>query len=353
MMEGTVMTNRSILAVSTVACLVLLLVTCVAETQRQSPVPSPGDEEAIRKFLQDLLPYPMDEEQPTRYFDAFIDLNGDGRQEVVIYIRGPQHCRTSGCSIIILTPRGESYTDVGYVQGYLPVRALDKWSYGWRSLGIRVRRDGEPARLVDATVEFDSGTYSTRPETLSEQIPGEVIIPDYTFGNGDRPLFPDGQPARTNVELPREILQELLGEFKHDMASDDREYQYDADSFVAEPLDLNLDGKSELSIYLRDSCSPTGNCLIWIYQIQENRHALLLKAAHVQRIEPQTTFTNGYLDIMASMHLSAYDSFLTLYKFDGRTYRREACFDRSYRVLDEQGNSRILDEPKVTQIQCR
>ena len=52
------------------------------------------------------------------------------------------------------------------------------------------------------------------------------------------------------------------------------------------------------------------------------------------------------------MHGSAWDSGLTLYKFDGRRYRRVACYQRTYRYRDRRGNFRELRRPRVTPEKC-
>jgi hypothetical protein len=78
-----------------------------------------------------------------RYFDAAVDLNGDGRQESVVMVAGPMVCGTGGCPVMVLTPAPAGYrlvTQVSVAQP--PVRVSPRISHGWRSLVVSVRGGG-------------------------------------------------------------------------------------------------------------------------------------------------------------------------------------------------------------------
>src|SRR5687767_11279057 len=133
---------------------------------------------------------------------------------------------------------------------------------------------------------------------------------------------------RRTVEVPTEIVQQL-------MKGEDREFiqlkpDGNAGNLVAEPIDLNKDGKPELWVHgIGPSICGAANCVTWIFRKAVSGYQMLLDAGTIQQIEPQKTITNGYRDIIASMHGSAWDSGLTLYKFDGKQYQQAGCYFRT------------------------
>ncbi len=74
-----------------------------------------------------------DQNTNVRYFDAWIDLNDDGKKEVLVYLIGPDWCGSAGCPLLILAPLGRSdyriVTDVSVVS--TPIRVLSAVSKGW------------------------------------------------------------------------------------------------------------------------------------------------------------------------------------------------------------------------------
>ncbi len=75
----------------------------------------------------------------TRYRAAFIDLNDDGRREAVVLMDGAFWCGSGGCSLWVLTPRGQSWRMV--TQATIinpPIRVLPSRSHGWSELSAMV-----------------------------------------------------------------------------------------------------------------------------------------------------------------------------------------------------------------------
>jgi hypothetical protein len=91
---------------------------------------------------------------------------------------------------------------------------------------------------------------------------------------------------------------------------------------TAYPVNLNRDGRPEIVVHGINEICGANNCYTWIFQKVGNGYRMLLDAGFIQQIEPQRKYTKGYCDVIGSMHGSAWDSDLTLYKFDGRKYRR-------------------------------
>jgi len=101
-----------------------------------------------------------------RYVYGRVDLNGDGRDEVFVYLLGSVFCGTGGCNLLLFT-RGESgYTLVNeFAISRLPVIVSPHKTAGWHDLLRRESGGGAPASYVRHT--FDGTQYVER-----ERLPG-------------------------------------------------------------------------------------------------------------------------------------------------------------------------------------
>jgi hypothetical protein len=161
---------------------------------------------------------------------------------------------------------------------------------------------------------------------------------------------------RQTVEVPRQIVQRLM---KDEDIKGFLEYRQEyrnsglAKYLTAELIDLNRDGTSELIVRgINEICGAT-NCYTWIYRKVGNSYQMLLYAGFIQQIELKRTFTRGYRDIIASMHGSAWDSDLTLYKFDGKQYRQVGCYTSTYLFKDKSGGYRESKRPRINRVKCK
>jgi hypothetical protein len=156
---------------------------------------------------------------------------------------------------------------------------------------------------------------------------------------------------RRVVDVPKEIVRQLL-------KTEEREFiqlrpDGSAENLVAERINLGSDGKPELWVHgIGPMICGAANCVAWIFRKTGSEYQMLLNAGSIQQVEPQKTITNGYRDIIASMHGSAWDSDLTLYKFNGRQYQRAKCFFRTYRYKDKRGRFRETRRPIITRVEC-
>jgi hypothetical protein len=167
-------------------------------------------------------------------------------------------------------------------------------------------------------------------------------------------IIPQGGAAqeRRTVEVPREIVRQLAidGDLK-DLIVLKRDGR--AENLVAQYVELNRDGRPELIVHgINSPICGAANCDHWIYRKTPKGYGLLLEAGAVQQVLPQKTFTNGYRDVMTSMHGSAFDSELALYKFDGKQYQLRRCYYRTYRSRDKFGNFHDLKRPIITPLKC-
>lgn len=149
------------------------------------------------------------------------------------------------------------------------------------------------------------------------------------------------QPVLAHIRQDT-TLGELLAEFRDSLAA----------YLIAEPLDLNGDGVPELVIRGRNAICGANNCVAWVYGRTATGYTRLMDAGSIQHLEPQRPRRHGYRDVMTSMHGSAWDGTLTLFRFDGRRYRRTRCFAYTHRVVDAQGRVRDLEQRRVTPTPC-
>src|SRR5579859_3880939 len=119
----------------------------------------------VTEFLRNYLgePYPPFEEQgPTRYSSAFVDLKDDGTKAVIVYVSGRGWCGTGGCVMLILAPEGASYRVVTKTTiTRPPIRVLATKSNGWHDISVVVSGGGISVHEVE--LSFDGKTYPSNP----------------------------------------------------------------------------------------------------------------------------------------------------------------------------------------------
>ena len=102
-----------------------------------------------------------------RYVHARTDLDGDGRDEVFVYLMGPYFCGTGGCSLQLFRATGQGYALVNdFPISRVPVVVADRRTRGWRDLWRLQSGGGAPPTYVRQV--FDGRRYVER-----ERIPAE------------------------------------------------------------------------------------------------------------------------------------------------------------------------------------
>lgn len=149
-----------------------------------------ASEDAVRAFLVSLIQSDGVRTREARYADAFIDLNGDGVDEVVAYLDAPGWCGTGGCTTLVLKRAGNSYVIVGQLPATRPpIRALGERTHGWRILTAWI--SGPIAKAYEGRYLFDSKRYSASRLRKDAAPEGKVIISGEDVKNA-KPLFVEG-----------------------------------------------------------------------------------------------------------------------------------------------------------------
>lgn len=104
---------------------------------------------------------------------------------------------------------------------------------------------------------------------------------------------------------------------------------YNALNVTPTLIDLNNDGKSELA--LQSGCSPTGNCSVEIYERTAKGNREIFSAVHgVQVFGLNKSSNKGYYDIWTTARGSWNSGDLVVYRFDGKNYKPQKCFEYLY-----------------------
>jgi len=107
-----------------------------------------------------------------RYLYNRIDLDGNGREEVVVYLTSS--CGTGGCSMLILRTMGNDYSLISrHTVVNNPVIVSTTKTNGWRDIILYVAGGG--AKLSYNILKFDGSAYPPNPSTAPELPSGTIV----------------------------------------------------------------------------------------------------------------------------------------------------------------------------------
>ena len=121
-----------------------------------------------------------------RYSIALVDLNGDGRNEALVYV---WPCGTGGCGLNVYRNQSGQAELVSEMSiGWAPIRLLPRRSHGWLDIGL-VQHGGGILKPYEARLRFDGKRYPYNPTVrpaIAQSLgsPGRVVIKDVSL-----PLF--------------------------------------------------------------------------------------------------------------------------------------------------------------------
>jgi hypothetical protein len=125
------------------------------------------------------------------YISAFKDLNGDGKEEAIVYLTGPDWWQ----STVVLTPHGSSYRVMSHAALNPPIRVLPATSTdGWKKLSGRSPRGGGDMTLYETSFSFDGKRYTEdekgkSPDRTPDSL-GELAMERLDASQQGEPLFP-------------------------------------------------------------------------------------------------------------------------------------------------------------------
>jgi len=103
------------------------------------------------------------------YFSAAVDLNGDGKKEVVAHVAGPMVCGTGGCTAFVFTPATEGYRVMARIRVVnVPILVSSNTTQSGRNLVVRIAGGGIKGGYSE--LKFDGTTYPLNPTVLRERI---------------------------------------------------------------------------------------------------------------------------------------------------------------------------------------
>ncbi|AFY27545.1 META domain-containing protein [Cyanobium gracile] len=123
-----------------------------------------------------------------RYVHGRTDLDGDGRQDVLVYLMGPYVCGTGGCTLQVFRQEATGYRLItSFPTSRLPVIVPAGGRSRWRDLWRLQSGGGAPATWVREV--FDGRGYRSK-----ERIPASGNPPRGTALLGGDPSLADGAP---------------------------------------------------------------------------------------------------------------------------------------------------------------
>ena len=134
--------------------------------------PDPALEKAIRQVEKDYTRAVADAEGAVgraRYVYGRVDLNADGRSEVLVYLLGSFFCGTGGCNMLLFTETADGYQLVSrFSISRPPVVVSGQATKGWSDIIYLQSGGGAPSSFV--RFGFDGKRYVEK-----ERLPGEPV----------------------------------------------------------------------------------------------------------------------------------------------------------------------------------
>jgi len=142
--------------------------------------PDPGSDEAERA-KRHLMRAECARQPAHRYTWNRVDLNGDGKPELVAQVLGPMVCGTGGCPLLIFRePRPGQLQLITRMSLFKdPLIVIERRHNGWKELVSRVRLDAGHGYYAE--LPYDGTSYPTNPSVppampLRRPEPGTAVL---------------------------------------------------------------------------------------------------------------------------------------------------------------------------------
>lgn len=124
----------------------------------------------------------------TNYYYNRVDLDGDGRPEVLVYLFGTYMCGSGGCNTLVFRRAGGGYKLVADIAlTHNPVFVSERRTKGWNDLIVFVAGGGIRAGYY-SVLRFDGRTYpdNATAEPAATPLRSRVRARAYLVGSGER-----------------------------------------------------------------------------------------------------------------------------------------------------------------------
>jgi hypothetical protein len=134
-------------------------------------------------------------ETPARYYYNRVDLDGDGKPEVLVYLIASSLCGTGGCELFVFRKKGDGYwlvSNVGLVNGSIVVAPTR--TKGWNDLVTYVAGGG--INQGYSALRFNGKSYPTNTSAAPPLRRGAKVR-----GTQYLPEVDESEPANPGITL--------------------------------------------------------------------------------------------------------------------------------------------------------
>jgi hypothetical protein len=142
------------------------------------------DAPTLRSFLQSYLGKPQfKEDEDDQYLAAWVDLNEDGKPEVIVHVVGRSWCGSGGCITLVLARQRTTYRVITKMTiTRPPILVMREKSHGWHDISVTVQGGGI-LKAYKARMRFSGERYPSNPTVAPAQpiqgtAKGHAVISD-------------------------------------------------------------------------------------------------------------------------------------------------------------------------------
>ncbi|KEZ76091.1 hypothetical protein [Salinisphaera hydrothermalis] len=114
--------------------------------------------------------------RPLRYYSKFVDLNGNGQREAVVYVKGPNGCDL-GCDLYVMARDGDRYEVVSRIPtSRAPLYQLAASHDGWHDLLVTTLGEDNGSQLQ--RMQYAGGGYVPVDDKGAADAQRTALIPN-------------------------------------------------------------------------------------------------------------------------------------------------------------------------------